>query len=104
VNGKYHDSGLIYMATINEEFKMRFGAHKHSFNNTDANQTTLHELNMKQVYFNQRWDIIDNAKPFNPVSGINTLYTYSNQSSLGNFKPTYRKVFKPHTQDQNVIV
>ena len=93
MNGKCLDSRVIYRATINDEngkvntytgltcneFKTRWGPHKNSFNNIDANQTTLstylHELNKKQVDFNLKWDIIDHAKPFNPVSGICVLCT-----------------------------
>ena len=93
VDGKCLDSSIIYRATINEdggkintytgltcnEFKTRWGAHKHSFNNSDANQTTLssyiHELKSKNVKYDLKWDIIDHAKPFNPVTGICALCT-----------------------------
>ena len=93
VNGKCLDSSVIYRATINEDngkvntytgltcndFKTRWGAHKHSFNNIDANQTTLssylHELKRKKVNFDLKWDIMDHAKPFNPVTGICALCT-----------------------------
>ena len=103
VNGKCLDSSIIYRATINEEngkvntytgltcneFKTRWAAHKHSFKNADANQTTLsshlHELNKKNVDFTLKWDIMDHAKPFNPVSGICSLCT----------KEKYYIAFKP---------
>ena len=93
VGGKCLDSSIIYRATVNEEnrktntytgltcndFKTRWGAHKHSFNNIDANQTTLsshlHELQRKNVKFEIKWEIIDHAKPFNPVTGICPLCT-----------------------------
>jgi hypothetical protein len=93
VNGKCLDSSIIYRATINEDsgkvntytgltcndFKTRWGAHKHSFNNIQANQTTLssylHELKRKKVNFDLKWDIMDHAQPFNPVSGICALCT-----------------------------
>ena len=85
------DSSIIYRATVNEEdggvntytgltcneLKTRWGAHKHSFNNLDANQTTLssylHELNRKKVNYDLTWEIIDHARPFNPVTGICAL-------------------------------
>ena len=96
VGGKCLDTSIIYRATVNEDsgkintytgltcndFKARWGAHKHSFNNTGANQTTLssylHELNRKNMKFDLKWDIIDHAKPFNPVTGTCALCTLEN--------------------------
>ena len=93
VDGNCLDTSIIYKATVNEQngkvntytgltcndFKTRWGSHKHSFNNIDANQTTLsshlHELNRKKVNFDLKWEIIDHAKPFNPVTGICALCT-----------------------------
>ena len=44
-----------YTGLTCNEFKTRWGAHKHSFNNADANQTTLstylHELMKKDIDF-----------------------------------------------------
>ena len=71
VGGKCLDTSIIYRATVNEDsgktntytgltcntFKARWGAHKHSFNNTEANQTTLssylHELKRKNLKFDE---------------------------------------------------
>ena len=93
VGGKCLDTGIIYRATVKEEngkvntytgltcneFKTRWGSHKHSFKNIDANQTTLsshlHELNSKPVKFDLNWEIVDHAKPFNPVTGVCALCT-----------------------------
>ena len=83
---------VIYRATLklrlNEEngtgltcndFKTRWHAHKHSFENRDAKQTTLssykHALKDKGIGFDLSWDIMDSAKPFNPVTGICALCT-----------------------------
>ena len=65
-----------YTGLTCNEFKTRWGAHKHSFNNLDANQTTLssylHELKRKKVNYDLKWEIIDHARPFNPVAVICT--------------------------------
>ena len=93
VQGKCLESEVIYRATITEEggkihtytgltankFKARWSGHKHTFNNEEANQTTLsslsHELENKHINFEIKWEIIDQAKPFNPVTGICALCT-----------------------------
>ena len=96
VGEKCLDSSIIYRATVNEDngkvntytgltcndFKTRWGAHKHSFKNLDANQTTLssylHELKSKKVNYDLQWEIIDHARPFNPATGICALCTKEN--------------------------
>ena len=92
-DGNCQEKSVIYRTTLNEEngtintytgltcndFKTRWHAHKNSFNNIDAKQTTLsryiHELKEKGTKFELKWDIMDNAKPFNPVTGICALCT-----------------------------
>ena len=93
VDNKCLAESIIYRATITEEngtvntytgltcndFKTRWGAHKHTFKNIEANQTTLsnfiHDLKNKKTEYNLKWDIMDSAKPFNPVTGICALCT-----------------------------
>ena len=93
VNGNCQEKSVIYRTTLNEEnstvntytgltcndFKTRWHAHKHSFENRDAKQTTLssykHALKDKGIGFDLSWDIMDSAKPFNPVTGICALCT-----------------------------
>ena len=93
VQGKCLENEVIYRATLTEEggekhtytgltankFKDRWSGHKHTFNNEQANQTTLssltHELKNKNINFEIKWEIVDRAKPFNPVTGICALCT-----------------------------
>ena len=93
VNGKCTKTEVIYRATVTEEdgnvntytgltcntFKKRWNAHTYSFNHPEANQTTLsthtHTLKDDNVKFGIKWEIIGQAKPFNPVSGICALCT-----------------------------
>ena len=89
--GNCQAKSVIYRTTLTEqcgrintytgltcnEFKDRWHAHKYSFNHIEAKQTTLsnyiHQLKEKQVKFDIHWDIIDTAKPFNPVTGTCAL-------------------------------
>ena len=93
VDGKCLSESVIYRATLTEEngtintyvgltcntFKTRWNAHNHSFNNSEANQTTLssyiHEIKKKKIEYSLQWDLVSSAKPFNPVSGICALCT-----------------------------
>jgi hypothetical protein len=93
VEGKCLTENVIYKATVTENdntvntytgltsntFKARLGSHKHSFKHIDANQTTLsnyiHELIKKNIQYTLQWEIVDQAKPFNPVTGICALCT-----------------------------
>ena len=93
MNGKCQDSGVIYKTTVKQEtgyvntytgltcndFKTRWYAHTHSFNNIEAKQTTLsshiHKLKANKVNYDLEWEIIDHARPFNPVTGICALCT-----------------------------
>ena len=86
-------TGVIYRATVTQEdgnvntdtgltcntFKKRWSGHIFSFNHPEENQTTLsthtHTLKNDDVNFNVKWEIIDQAKPFNPLSGICALCT-----------------------------
>ena len=93
VQGKCLETEVIYRATLTEEngnkhtytgltankFKDRWTGHNYTFNNEEANQTTLssltHELRKNNTNFDIKWEIIDRAKPFNPVTGICALCT-----------------------------
>ena len=70
---------FLFSSMISKQDGEHTNIHKHSFNNIDANQTTLssyiRELKRKKVNFDLKWDIIDHAKPFNPVSGMCALCT-----------------------------
>ena len=93
VDNKCLSSGVIYRASVKEDngktntyvgltcndFKTRFNAHNHSFVNKAANQTTLssfiHELKDSNTNYSIKWELMDSAKPFNPVTGICPLCT-----------------------------
>ena len=87
VSGKCLEKSIIYRASETRtmgkptytgltcnDFKSRWVAHKNSFNNIEANQTTLssflNKLKSKTVKFDLKWVIIDRAKTVNPVTGI----------------------------------
>ena len=90
---KCQKTEVIYRATVTQEdgnentytgitcntFKKRWNAHTYSFNHPEANQTTLsthtHTLKDDNVKFDIKWEIIGQAKSFNPVSGICALCT-----------------------------
>ena len=78
-----------YTGLICNEFNSRWGAHKNSFNNIEANQTTLssylNKVKSKTVKF-------DHAKTFNPVTGICTLNTLEK----------FYNAFKPEGANQNL--
>ena len=67
---------------INTLLTMLMPTKLHCLAHADGN---LHELNKKNVEFTLKWDIMDHAKPFNPVSGICSLCT----------KEKYYIAFKP---------
>jgi hypothetical protein len=75
------ESGILntYIGLTCNDFKTRWNAHNHSFNNSSANQTTLstyiHDLKNQQIEYSLKWDLVSSAKPFNPVTGICTLCT-----------------------------
>ena len=62
-----------------QHIKKRWNAHTYSLNHPEANQTTLitrtHTLKDDNVKFDIKWEIIEQTKPFNPVSGICALCT-----------------------------
>ena len=84
---------LVYQATVHQEnstketyiglastdFKTRKYIHEHSFKNPEDNQTALSqhilELKRKKVNYTVSWKLIDNGKPFSPVSGVCSLCT-----------------------------
>ena len=57
--------------------KIAWHAHKYSFNHIEAKQTTLsnyiHLLKEKNIQFEIHWDMMDSAKPFDPVTGTCAL-------------------------------
>ena len=75
------ESGVVntYIGLTCNDFKTRWNAHNHSFNNSNANQTALstyiHDLKNKQIEYNLKWDLVSNTKPFKPVTGICALCT-----------------------------
>ena len=93
LDGKCLSKNVVYKATVSQEngtsnnyiglssnsFKSRLSTHKSSFNNIELNQTGLskhiHELKNKNIHFELKWEIVDQAKPFSPVSGICSLCT-----------------------------
>ena len=93
MDGKFQETELIYRATVTQEigdgnkysgltcntFEKRWNGQRYSLNHPEENQTTLsnhiHNLNNENVNFEVKWEIIDKAKPFNPVSGICGLCT-----------------------------
>ena len=68
-----------YIGLTSTEFKSRLAVHKHSFKNSDLNQTSLsqhiHELKNQNIEFNISWKIVDRGKPFSPVSSKCDLCT-----------------------------
>ena len=101
---------VVYRATVTEErgvvntyigltcndFKTRWNAHNHSFNNSNANKTTLstyiHDLKNKQIECNLKWDFCEQCQAFQP-SDMNMCNLYKReifhclQPNLGNPKP-----------------
>ena len=91
--GKCLAKGVIYKATVTQEnskintyigltsnsFKKRFYSHNNSFKNPDANQTSLsnhvRKLQEKRIKHTIKWEQVDQAKCFSPVSGICALCT-----------------------------
>ena len=55
-------------------FKARLAVHKNSFNDPEANQTSLSnhiwDLKKKNVEYRISWKLIDRAKPYSPVSVV----------------------------------
>ena len=93
VQGKCLENQVIYRATVTEQsgkkhtytgltsntFKSRWGGHNYTFNHEDSNQTTLssltHTLREENINYEISWEIVENAKIFNPISGICALCT-----------------------------
>ena len=93
VDGKCLTESVIYQATVIQEnqktekyigltcntFKKRVYSHNNSFKNEEATQTTLsnhiRKLETKKVNFDIKWEIVDRAKPFSPVTGLCPLCT-----------------------------
>ena len=96
---------VIYKATVTQEnntvntytgltcntFKQRLGKHNYTFNHSEADQTTLsnhiHELTDENIEHTIKWELIDHAKPFNPISGICALCT--REKFIITFKPAW---------------
>ena len=109
VNGKCLKTEVIYRAKVIEEngneqtytgltcnsFKERWDKHNFTFTHKDADHTTLssfiHELQEKGTNYNIKWEIVEKARPFNPISGICTLCT----------REKYLIIFSPHGASLN---
>ena len=101
---------LVYKATVSQDngtsnnyiglssncFKSRLSTQKRSFNNIELNQTGLskhiHQLKNKHIHFELKWEIVDQAKPFSPVSGICSLFT--REKYFITFKPEWSTLNK----------
>ena len=78
---------LVYKATVTDQdnkvntytgltsmtFKKRYQGHKHSFTHRNSDSSTtlsahLWELKDQQKDFNLKWEVVDRAPPFNPVT------------------------------------
>ena len=108
--GNCQAKSVVYRTTLTEEtgvvntytgltcndFKERWRAHKNSFNNKEAKQTTLsnhiHYLKEKNIKYEIKWDIMDRAKPFNPVTGTCALCTL--EAYYISFKPPWATLNK----------
>ena len=81
-----------YTGLTSNEFKDRWHVHKYSFNHIEAKQTTqsnyIHLLKEKNIKFEIHWDIIDSAKPFDPVTGT---------------EPVRYAIWKPITLTSNAL-
>ena len=61
-----------YIGLTSTTFKARLGVHKNSYNDPEANQTSLsnHIWDLKKKNLDHRvWKLIDLAKPYFPVNG-----------------------------------
>ena len=62
-----------YIGLSSTAFKARLGVHENSFNNPEANQTSLSnhiwDLKKKNLDYRVSWKLIDRAKPYSPVTG-----------------------------------
>ena len=60
-------------------FKERWDKHNFTFTHEDAEHTTLssfiHELKERGTNYSMKWEIVEKARPFNPISGICALCT-----------------------------
>ena len=93
VNGKCLKKEVIYRAKVTEEngnlhtytgltcntFKERWDKHNFTFTHEDVEHTTLrsfiHELKERGTNYSMKWEIVEKARPFNPISGICALCT-----------------------------
>ena len=96
LGGKCLSESLVYKNTITQEngkvntyigltcntFKKRLYAHEQSFKNSERKQTSLskhiRKLKEKKVNHTMKWEQVDRAKTFSPVSGICALCTKEN--------------------------
>ena len=87
LEGKCLTKNLIYKNTVTENsgrtntyiglssntFKARLSTHKNSLKNSEKNQTGLsrhiHKLKAKNIEYTLKWELVEIAKPFNPISG-----------------------------------
>ena len=86
LDGKCQEKNIIYKATVTQtnrtpktyigntstEFKKRLAVHKHSFKNSEKDQTSLsryiHEMKTQGIESTVTWEILDRGAPFSPVS------------------------------------
>ena len=74
-NGNLH----TYTGLTCNTFKERWDKHNFTFTHEDAEHTTLssfiHELKERGTNYSMKWEIVEKARPFNPISGICALCT-----------------------------
>ena len=86
--------------------------HKHSFKNSELNQTSLsqhiHELKDKNIEFNFSWKIVDRGKPFSPISGKCDLCTKEKHHIIFKSDQTHLKsrneMYSNYRHKQSVLI
>ena len=87
MNGGCQAKSVVYKATVTDQdnkvntytgltsmtFKKRYQGHKHSFTHRDSDSTTtlsshLWKLKDEGKDFSLKWEVVDKAPPFNPVT------------------------------------
>ena len=84
-----------YTGLASTTFKIRLGIHKQSFKNKDINQTSLSKhiwnLKTKNIDYSLKWNILDRAKTYSPVTKTCALC----------LKEKYYILFNPTQADLN---
>ena len=85
-----------YIGLTSTTFKERLSTHTNSFKQCETNQTGLsehiHKLKQKNIQHTLKWEIVDRAKTFNPVTGICALCT--REKFYITFKPEWSTLNK----------